>query len=523
MKMISEPAKKVQKIICYLVWGIFLIIFGSVFLRCLISTGYNIGTEGRFGEDVLFYNDFIIINIIEMAIWVGIVFGIVRLLAHFRRFASILLIVSIVIAGSCSLLWVVSLNAIPLADQNYISQVAVQMNHGDFSSLEKGGYVAIHQQQLGMVTILRIFFGIFGDMKWLPFQVFNSLFVPVIVFAGYQITRILSGNNIKAMCIYLMLVLTFIPMYIYTSYVYGEIMSTALSMVGIWMLLECYMSKKTARKFSLGFCVKLLILAVSMGVAVQIRENSLIIVIAILSVNILTLFRGDVCKSVTASLATIIGVLFFWILIHQGIYGQYIAKDVEGMPATLYIAMGMNDDGVNAGYINDYNRVIFEESDYNATIANEKAKEKMTEYLEKYTSNPTYAIDFYARKIEGQWNVPMLQCLPMNGRFDTERISGVAKKVYYGSWSRMIEYFMNIWQQLLYIATIFAVWKMRKTWQKSEQFILPIVAIGGFLFSIMWEAKARYILIYIIMMIPLAAIGLQEVFEIKHMKKRLDK
>lgn len=42
------------------------------------------------------------------------------------------------------------------------------------------------------------------------------------------------------------------------------------------------------------------------------------------------------------------------------------------------------------------------------------------------------------------------------------------------------------------------------------QHILPVMIIGGFLFSMIWEAKARYILPYYIAMFPMAVIGYQQ-------------
>ena len=42
--------------------------------------------------------------------------------------------------------------------------------------------------------------------------------------------------------------------------------------------------------------------------------------------------------------------------------------------------------------------------------------------------------------------------------------------------------------------------------------VLAYTIFGGFLFSMLWEAKARYILPYLIYGLPLAAIGLKSFF-----------
>jgi hypothetical protein len=69
---------------------------------------------------------------------------------------------------------------------------------------------------------------------------------------------------------------------------------------------------------------------------------------------------------------------------------------------------------------------------------------------------------------------------------------------------------MNIYQLLIYGGVVLTLILMRKKWIKIENYVLLIGVYGGFLFSLIWEAKSRYILPYFIMMIPYAAIGITE-------------
>ena len=49
--------------------------------------------------------------------------------------------------------------------------------------------------------------------------------------------------------------------------------------------------------------------------------------------------------------------------------------------------------------------------------------------------------------------------------------------------------------------------------------LLPeIILVGGVLFSLLWEAKTRYIFPYMIYMLPCAAIGLTKTAEIFYNK-----
>ena len=44
----------------------------------------------------------------------------------------------------------------------------------------------------------------------------------------------------------------------------------------------------------------------------------------------------------------------------------------------------------------------------------------------------------------------------------------------------------------------------------NNQILLIIIFIGGFLFHFLWEAKSRYIIPYIIILIPIASIGINK-------------
>jgi hypothetical protein len=78
---------------------------------------------------------------------------------------------------------------------------------------------------------------------------------------------------------------------------------------------------------------------------------------------------------------------------------------------------------------------------------------------------------------------------------------------------------MNRYQFILYFGTavMTTVSFLRKQKKAAlENRLLLIAIVGGFLFSIIWEAMSRYVLPYVVYMIPLAAVGmwyLQELLE----------
>lgn len=74
-----------------------------------------------------------------------------------------------------------------------------------------------------------------------------------------------------------------------------------------------------------------------------------------------------------------------------------------------------------------------------------------------------------------------------------------------------MERYMKVYQLLLYGGIfILLLTRIRKptdiTW-----YLLLIAAFGGFLFSLIWEAKTRYVFPYFLMLIPYLAMFLGEI------------
>lgn len=57
------------------------------------------------------------------------------------------------------------------------------------------------------------------------------------------------------------------------------------------------------------------------------------------------------------------------------------------------------------------------------------------------------------------------------------------------------------------LGTILAIFKYHND-LSNEVLLLIIVLIGGFLFHTIWEAKSRYIISYILVLIPVASISI---------------
>ena len=65
---------------------------------------------------------------------------------------------------------------------------------------------------------------------------------------------------------------------------------------------------------------------------------------------------------------------------------------------------------------------------------------------------------------------------------------------------------------LIYVGAFVAIIKNRKN-LNNELTLLFTIFIGGFMFHTIWEMKSRYTLPYVIMLIPISAIGIEYIVE----------
>jgi hypothetical protein len=120
-----------------------------------------------------------------------------------------------------------------------------------------------------------------------------------------------------------------------------------------------------------------------------------------------------------------------------------------------------------------------------------------------------YGLDFYQRKFTSQWNDPTYGCFIMTEATEAQR-DRLASSIYYGKANRALQAFMDSYQLLIYGAVLALLLFRRRKREALEWYVLLIAVTGGVLFHELWEAKSRYVLPYFVMMLPMAAAGLQE-------------
>ena len=488
---------KIENILLKIFFTVFIIVMGTLTILAFIFSYKNIELAQEY---VFRFRDNIILNAVALLVIVGIAVLAKKKLAPVQWIANINIEIFAIVVALISVvlcvLWVLGSGAEPQADQWKMCNAAVMINNGDYSWFEKGEYIARNQHQLGIVTILRVLFYIFGEWNYLSFQILNCIGVGLTIFYTYNIAKVLTDNK-AAELISLLGIFICLPLYFYTAFVYGEILSIAMSTIGIYLFFALYKEFNYKRLAAFIFVVVGMLWA---------RKNTVVILIAMLGIPAVKLLIERKKKYLLIIAAITVGMLIKSLVI-SALYDSHFPEDAYDMPSILYIAMGTNDYENRGGWYDGVHIAIYERNDFVPEAASDDAKQVIVEFLKQCVQDPVYGVKFYTRKILSQWIAPMYQGIVMNNNVTGEQ-SNFIHFLYYDSraWDFM-DGFMNILQLLVYVSVVYLVVDSWKNTRNLEFYMGLIAVFGGFLFSIIWEAKTRYVFPYFIIMIPYATIG----------------
>lgn len=400
--------------------------------------------------------------------------------------------------------WITAVDRVPEGDQAFIYGGASYFLEGKFFFLEKGGYCDIYPHQLSLIFLTELLFRLVGAYNYFAFQAVCVVLSAGIVCLGYALVRQLTEHAVMAVG-YCVLMAACLPMIFYTGWVYGEIPSVFFVLLAS-NLLVAYERKGRAR-YLVG-------VVVSYVLAVMVRQNSWIFVIAFTLVGCVWLIKKWDYKVALALLLSLVLPLLVGTMVEK-MYEIRSGMEVsEGLPAYSHIAMGLQENNGTYGWYSQYCKEVYYSVDCVPEFAAHLSKEDIATSLSYMKENPEYGRKFFKEKILSQWNGPLYQSL----YFASKYAEGKAPEE--GTWVDKInnEYFVGIlgfcdgMQFVIYAGILcyflFAV-------KKDSSLLAHLCAvgiIGGFFFSIMWEAKTRYILPYYLTMFPLAVIGYRSLF-----------
>ena len=495
MRSVSQKAARFLTLAALIV---FACVLALVTLGALSTTASSAVANNRMNQQVTLARD----GFGGLALTAALLLALAAVHAFLRRRAGRrAFAAALALWTAAALCFVLAVGLLPRADSALVIDAAKRFAAGDFSPLE-GEYFSRVSYQLGICLPLE------GLARLLPGLDLNLLMQALNCVISAALMALLCGlagglsGDARTSGAAALLYLAFVPMLLFNMFVYGVLPMLLLCVLAMRCFARC--ARTGERRFGVLY-------ALLIGAAAALKPNAMIVMLALLiCAAVHALQRKDgfllLCAALSAVLCFALpaGV----IRLYELRAGVTLAPDT-GM--LLRLAMGMQDSMIAAGW---YNGVIEEYWPLSVTPEMEKAAalEMLAARLREFAADPAGAWAFFKEKCLTQWAEPSYDILwygavcGKSGRFN-----GLAHAIFRdGSPVRaLLAGYMNIFQQAAYVLALIGTCGMIKEKRiEAVQLMLPVTVLGGFLYHMLFEAKSQYIYPYMLLLLPLAAAGM---------------
>lgn len=495
MRSVSQKAARFLTLAALIV---FACVLALVTLGALSTTASSAVANNRMNQQVTLARD----GFGGLALTAALLLALAAVHAFLRRRAGRrAFAAALALWTAAALCFVLAVGLLPRADSALVIEAAKRFAAGDFSPLE-GEYFSRVSYQLGICLPLE------GLARLLPGLDLNLLMQALNCVISAALMALLCGlagglsGDARTSGAAALLYLAFVPMLLFNMFVYGVLPMLLLCVLAMRCFARC--ARTGERRFGVLY-------ALLIGAAAALKPNAMIVMLALLiCAAVHALQRKDGFLLLCAALSVVLcfalpaGV----IRLYELRAGVTLAPDT-GM--LLRLAMGMQDSMIAAGW---YNGVIEEYWPLSVTPEMEKAAalEMLAARLREFAADPAGAWAFFKEKCLTQWAEPSYDILwygavcGKSGRFN-----GLAHAIFRdGSPVRaLLAGYMNIFQQAAYVLALIGTCGMiREKRIEAVQLMLPVTVLGGFLYHMLFEAKSQYIYPYMLLLLPLAAAGM---------------
>lgn len=436
-----------------------------------------------------------------------------------KRKKIILLIVVFIIYTLLQVAWINIRKATPIYDSEHVYVIAKSMYENKLSGLNSWylNYMERYPQQISLAFFWSVIFKIFNSTSVLPIQYINALANTLTLFGLLLITKQLEKtynvNKYRTFFVFL----AFLTLPLLANFVYGDIMSITLCVFSVYFIMKYVESKKD---------LWAIITSIFTAIANIIRMNNLIYFIAIIIYLILDILKPsekNYLKKIIILVVFIIISLLPTSLVKMKFQNELNLDREATFPVYGFLYMGMEDDSAR-GY-GWYDNGI-------ASLGLNSPKDSKADYknsilrrLKYLLYNPLETLKFYTKKNASMWaeNTYSANYYNLSCRFgsfakehsfrNNENVTKYLDDIVYDS-STIICLLQKSIVVLIFAHAMGVLIKYRKN-IASEVLLLVIIFMGGFFFHILWEAKSRYIIMYIVILMPLVSINISRFSNIK--------
>ncbi len=396
-------------------------------------------------------------------------------------------------------LWVIFINPKVVGDAVHVCNLA-QTFYGDqsqnflqnptYAGVTLREYMQAYPHQITLAFVYSIFFKIihFDIMEILRIlNVIGNIAIVIAIYKiGNQLAKTYKINKVRLG----ILILTFVSLPMLSTYIYGDIPSLALCLFSVYFMMRYIETDKPI--YPIGASILTMI-------AYMMRMNSLIFMIATVIYLVMNIVKKGMKlewkKRIRYALVIILYIsisIFPSSLVKNNYFHQYDLDKNKIYPNESYILMGIEEGTRGNGW-------------YNETIAEpaiENPKEMKIEYIQEikdrvtyFSKNPKIMFQFYTNKIASMWTENTYAAIRNNCTKEGDFLENLIVP---------LTFYQKAILLLISVSSIILLIQKRKHLSYEWIFLLTIF-IGGFTFHILWEAKSRYIIPYIVVLIPIAS------------------
>lgn len=338
--------------------------------------------------------------------------------------------------------------------------------------------------------------------------IINCIASVINIFILYTISKILFKNeNIQKILVILLGGFALYWMF-FNPHFYGNIIGLTFALGAVLFTLF-YLEKNNWLNLILsGFLI---------SIAILLKSNYNIFLCGIILILFLDIIKKWKLKNLLIIPIFLIGYL--GIILGYNTILNYIDLDLpEGVPMISFVYMGMAEPtNLSAGWYNSSTIDIYREANYNNELAVEKTIDGITTRLQEFLQNPIDGLKYFGEKIGSTWLNPTFQTIFYS--LPGTRYRWYPEYAHYlgyhetilsmvgGDLKQVEEFIFEIYQIIIFTFAGFGLFKLSKTINLNQAF-LPIIFAGGFIFHIIWETKAIYVIQYYFLLLPFTAYGI---------------
>ncbi|MGT2910708.1 hypothetical protein ACVR1I_03205 [Streptococcus cameli] len=410
---------------------------------------------------------------------------------------------------------ILNVDSLMRADPHYLFKAALEMNAGDFSSFDKidaTKYMSTFPTQMGLLSLFRVYASFTTNPKYLFYL--QLLMVNCSHFLLWRIANLLfqnkTINNLTILLSYL-----FLPSLFLILWLYGDIPGL------LCLLLAFYAYIKYRKKENLLFAMMSILFMIA---ACIFRSNYLIFFVLLLILQFLSIIQKFKLRKVIFPVL----LIFLYLFVNRKIqhyYEEKIQENITFPPQTAWVVMGLNDKAATPGYFDAYTTLIRVWNNYDDEKVEQVVAKDLKDRVRILSTDREYAINFFSKKLSAIWNEPTFQSIyagPLHTREQFVHTDTLKNLYMEGSYYHIYNKYMSVFLGMIYLLTlIYALIQFLQPLEKRNfLYLVPLLyLLGGFLFHVLWEAKARYVYPYIYMLIPVVAFSFS--FQVEKISKKL--